>query len=138
MEFIPSTLSLLKAVLSERYNWTDYPNHKKERYYRRVAFSLIELMHRFDQNWRDGTIPKEKVLIVPYPMLKHQFEESMHGLLSFVQHDPSDKLKRTIREVSASQKDRKSQHRYQLSDFFLSETELREECAFFQHHWSPQ
>ena len=136
-EVIPSTLSLLRSVLEKRYAWSDVPHEKRMRYYARITDALIELMARFHHSWSREEIDKERCLIVPYDLLKSDFEGVMTRICDFVGHEPSSTSLKTMYDISQKQKKRESRHRYRLEEFGIESSKLMEKTDFFHSYWQP-
>ena len=127
---IPSTLSLLRSVLQQRFDFARLPKEKQNRYYQRVSNSLIELMLRFHQV--ADTIPNKNLFVLPYRDLKNDFADTMERLAPFLEIDVDITA---IRENSSQQKRYKSKHSYTLSEFGLSAEQIEQQCAFFERYW---
>ena len=130
-EVIPSTLSLLRSVIRQRFPFDDLPKQKQFRYYRRISRALVQLMERFHAVAE--TISAANLLVLPYRQLKDDFSDTMYRLLSFVESDVD--LSEAIRHRAESQKKYKSHHHYDLSEFGLTAAQIREDCAFFDRYW---
>lgn len=137
-EVIPSTLSLLRTVLQERYDWNEISHDKQMRYYSRICDALIELMRRFHQAWEAEKIDRSRCLILPYELLKSDFDGVMNRICSFVGHDLSPSSLQAIHDISMKQKTRQSLHKYRLDDFGLDESGLIEKTSFFHPYWQPE
>ena len=138
MEVIPSTLSLLRTVLQERYDWNGISQEKQMRYYSRICDALIELMRRFHLAWSTDQIDRSRCLILPYELLKSDFDGVMNRLCDFVGHDLSSSSLQIINDISQKQKTRQSHHKYRLDDFGLDESMLVEKTSFFHSYWQPE
>ena len=137
-EVIPSTLSLLRTVLQERYDWNAFSHDKQMRYYSRISDALIELMRRFHQAWEAEHIDRSRCLILPYELLKSDFDGVMNRLCDFVDHELSPSSVQIIYDISQKQKIRQSRHQYRLDDFGLDEAELIDKTSFFHPYWQAE
>ncbi len=124
VESIPSTLSLLRAVLGARFGFDDLSKDHQKRYYRRVARALLELQRRFWEDWEAERFDRKRVFLLEQSQLKEEFKESMSALLSWLEVEPSEKLRKAIEAQEAEQRVFKSRHRYQLEEFGLTRAEL--------------
>lgn len=136
-EVIPSTLSLLRSVLKKRYAWDRFSKAKQFRYYRRITDALIELMARFHRCWSQGGIDKTKCLVVPYGLLKKDFDGVMLRICDLIGEESSRESLEKIHMVAQKQKKRESHHRYRLEEFGLNASELMDKTSFFYPYWQP-
>ena len=85
------------------------------------------LIFRHD-DWVNGRIDKEKVMIVKYDRMMSDFEGLMSDVLKFIEHEPSKELLEEINKTAEEQRNYKSQHKYDLEKFGLTEEKIRKDC----------
>jgi len=125
LETVPSGLSLVTGVLDGRFGFWKLPDSKRELYIERLYQAFLELSMRFHKDYIEGRIPKEKVKIVRYDRMMKDFDGLMGELLPFIEIEPSPELLDTIKKTSEKQNTRKSEHKYSLEQFGLSEERIR-------------
>jgi omega-hydroxy-beta-dihydromenaquinone-9 sulfotransferase len=131
IEMIPSCLSLITGVLEKRFQFSKLPIEIKKRYFQRMSEALLELQRRFVQDWNDQKVHVENIKIIPYTRLLNDFEELFQEIIEFIGHFASSELLEVVRLQAEEQVNYRSQHRYDLSQFYLDETQLREQSKFF-------
>ena len=73
-------------------------------------------------------IDKNKVLIVRFDEMMGDFDGLMNKILQFVDYEPSDEFINDIKETSKKQKEFKSNHKYDLEKFGLTEQQIKKDC----------
>ena len=63
LSVIPSGLSLVTGVLNKRFNFWSLNDEVKNRFIKRLYRALVELLIRFHEDWENGKINKERVLL---------------------------------------------------------------------------
>ena len=81
-------------------------------------------MNRFHEDWTNGKIKKEKVLIVKFDFMMSDFENLMEGILVFLKIEKNSDLARSIKATAKDQRAFKSKHQYDLNRFGLTEKEI--------------
>jgi hypothetical protein len=71
------------------------------------------------------------VYVLRYDRMMSSFGEVMEEVMDFVGHQPSAKLRETIRNQAQAQKAYRSRHKYDLQRFGLDEVRIRSDCDFF-------
>ena len=128
LNVIPSGLSLVTGVLDGVFGFWDLPKEKRQFYIDRLYAALVELQLRFHDDWINGEIDKNKVMIVKYDRMMSNFEDLMDEILTFVGHDASKELLDDIKQTAEKQRNYKSKHKYDLEKFGLSEERIRKDC----------
>ncbi len=129
LNVIPSGLSLVTGVLDGVFGFWSLPKEKRQFYIDRLYKALIELQIRFHDDWVNGKIDKEKVMIVKYDRMMSDFEGLMDDILKFVDHEASEDLIAAIKETGEQQRNYESKHKYNLEKFGLTEEKIRSDCA---------
>ena len=128
LNVIPSGLSLVTGVLDGVFGFWSLPKDKRQFYIDRLYSALVELQLRFHDDWINGRIDKDKVMIVKYDRMMLNFEDLMDEILVFVDHDASKELLDEIKQTAEKQRNYKSKHKYDLEKFGLSEEKIRIDC----------
>ena len=90
--------------------------------------ALIELLNRFHDDWVQGRIDIDKVLIVQFDTMMFNFESLMEEIMNFTGVDSTDELRNNIKSTAENQRRYKSNHTYNLEKFGLTEEKIRKDC----------
>ncbi len=134
---VPSTLSLVTGIASLRLAIWEQPEAVKKRYFERLYHLLVEGVRRFHDDYFQGRIPKDRVLIVRYDRLMQDFETVMDEIFGFTGIEPTAELRAKIVDRAVKQRAYKSEHRYDLAKFGLDEARIRKDCAFMYEAFLP-
>ena len=126
LESIPSTLSLLQAVLHQKFEFQKCSQELQHRYYRRIVMGLIDLYRRF---WMEYQKDDTGIYIMNQYRLKRDFSTTMYALLDWLDVPISNTLKEQIELQHQKNQSFVSQHQYQIQNFGMSSEELRELVA---------
>ena len=129
LNVIPSGLSLVTGVLDGIFGFWNLPVEKRQFYIDRLYNALIELQIRFHDDWVNGRIDKDKVMIVRYDRMMSNFEGLMDDILKFIGHKASEDLLSEINKTAEEQRNYESKHKYNLEKFGLTEEKIRTDCA---------
>lgn len=127
---IPSAMSLVTGVLDKRFGFWSRPPALRRRYLDRLYRALVELLRRFQDDYRTGAIDRQRVLIVPYERMMSDFAGVMADVLAFVEIQPTPALRAEIIRVADAQRAYRSEHHYELVRFGLDAEQIRRDCAF--------
>ncbi len=130
VEVIPSAMSLVTGVLHQVFQFWDLPEDIKRRYCERLYLGLVDLLRKFQEDWVSGAIDRKRVYVVRYDRMMQEFDVVMTEMLHFLEVTPDDKLKAEIATRAAKQRKHKSEHKYDLGKFYLTEEQVRRDCAF--------
>ena len=131
VDVIPSCLSLVTGVLDRRYAFWTMPPEVRDRFIERLYTAFVELLCRFEQDWRSGAIDRTRVFIVRYDRMMEDFDGLMHEVLAFCDLEAAPDQHRAILEQAEAQRSFVSKHSYDLGRFGLSEERIRQDCAAF-------
>ena len=134
---IPSTMSLLTGPLDSAFGFWSKPEAVRQQWFERIYRGLVLLLHRFHEEWENGSIDKSKVFIVRYDRMMEDFEGMMEEMCEFLQHEMTPQLRATIHAKGEKQRAYKSEHQYDLAKFNLDEARIRKDCAFFYETFLP-
>jgi len=129
LQTVPSGLSLVTGVLDGRFGFWNLPEEKRRHFINRLYDAFLDLSMRFHDDYTQGRIPKENVMIVPFPRIMQDFDCLMDEVLAFVEVEPTPELLETIRETAEKQRQFKSKHAYDLAKFGLDEARIRKDYA---------
>lgn len=126
---VPSGLSLVTGVLDQRFGFWNLSAEKRQNYIDRLYNGLLELSITFHDHYVSGAIPEESIKIVLYDRMMGDFDNLMKEILDFIGETPSEKFLDTIKETSYQQRAYKSEHKYDLNKFGLTEEKIRKDYA---------
>ena len=129
LNVIPSGLSLVTGVLDSMFGFWSFPEEKKQHYIKRLYEALVELQIRFHDDWVNGRIDKTKVCIVQFDRMMGDFDGLMDEILPFIEHNPSEDFLNNIKLTADAQRAYKSNHKYDLSKFGITEEQIKKDCA---------
>ena len=129
LSVIPSGLSLVTGVLDKRFGFWNQPEAKRNHFVDRLYHGLVQLLLRFHDDWTSGKIDKSRVLIVQFDRMMTDFDNLMDEVLEFIDHLPSENLKKNIKETATKQRNYQSAHEYDLGKFGLNAEQIKSDCA---------
>jgi hypothetical protein len=128
LSVIPSGLSLVTGVLDKKFGFWSLNENIRKRFIDRLYNALIELLNRFHDDWVQGRIDIDKVLIVQFDTMMFNFESLMEEIMNFTGVDSTDELRNNIKSTAENQRRYKSNHIYNLEKFGLTEEKIRKDC----------
>jgi len=131
IETVPSCLSLLSNVMEKRYKISKLDPKAKQLFYDRIYSALLKVNLKLLHSYISGDIPEKKVLLIKFPTMMANFQESMNRLFGFLEISKSHSLDTAIKATSKSQKKYNSLHKYQLEQFGISEGQIRRDYSEF-------
>ena len=137
VEILPSAMSLVTGVLDKAFGFDKLPEEMKRRFCSRLYGGLVDLMRRFHDDWVGGRIDRSRVYVVRYDRMMREFDVVMSELCAFLEHPIDDALRAEIAERAAKQRAYKSDHKYDLARYYLTEEQIRQDCAFFYETFLP-
>ena len=129
LSVIPSGLSLVTGVLDKKFDFWKKPEEKRNHFINRLYEGLVQLLLRFHSDWTNEKIDKSRVMIVPFDRMMTDFDHLMSEIIEFIDHPSSDSLKKDILETAEKQRKFKSEHKYDLEKFGLSEQQIIKDCT---------
>jgi hypothetical protein len=126
---VPSGLSLVTGVLDNRFGFWSLSDEMQRRYIDRLYNGLLELSITFHDDFISGAIPKENIMIVQYDRMMGDFKNLMDDIFEFIGESASESLIKVINDTAEKQKAYKSEHKYDLEKFGLSEEKIRKDYA---------
>ena len=128
LSVIPSGLSLVTGVLDKKFGFWSLDSDVKQRFINRLYLALVELLKRFQQDWTNDKIDKEKVMVIRFDVMMNDFESLMDEILDFIDIEKNDELIRIIQETGEKQRGYQSGHQYDLEKFGLTESQIKNDC----------
>lgn len=128
---IPSSMSLVIGVLDRAFGFWSLPEAVRKRWLDRLYVGWILLLQRFHDDWVSGKIDRKRVYVVRYDRMMQDLEGVMQEMCTFLEHPMTPELRATIAATADEQRSYKSEHRYDLAKFGLSEAQIRRDCAFY-------
>jgi hypothetical protein len=95
------------------------------------------LFQRFHDDWTSGAIDKSRVFIVRYDQMMSNFDGTMEHMCKFLGREMTPDLRGRIKKIADKQRSYKSEHRYNLEKYGLTEERIRKDCAFFYDTFLP-
>ncbi len=128
---VPSGLSLVTGVLDGAFGFWKMPEEKRDHYIKRLYGAFLELSMRFQRDWESGKIDRSKVKVVTFDRLMQDFDTLMIETVEFLGEKMSPELEAEIRKTAEKQRAFKSEHKYNLEKFNLTEEQIRKDYADF-------
>lgn len=135
-EVIPSYLSLLHKSIDFRWGLAKIPDRILARYNERRYQAAIALYRYFYDLRKNGEIPEDRVLVMPYPLLLSDLRGAFEKIVDFTGIAVSDELREIVSRQAAQQKDYRRRHEvYDLARFGLSRERISRDFAFvYEEH----
>jgi hypothetical protein len=130
-------MSLVAGVLDRAFGFWSKPEQIRQRWLDRMYQGWIMLFRRFHDDWTSGAIDKERVYVVRYDRMMADFDGMMEEVCEFLGHEMTPELRAIVKAKADKQRSYKSDHKYNLEKFGLSEARIREDCAFFYQTFLP-
>ncbi len=137
LEVIPSSMSLVIGVLDRAFGFWKKPEEVRQRWLDRMYKAWLMLFRRFHDDWTSGAIDQSRVYVVRYDRMMADFDGMMDEMCKFLGHEMTPELKAKIKKLADKQRSYKSDHKYNLKKFGLSEDKIRQDCAFFYDTFLP-
>tara|TARA_B100000131_G_scaffold270506_1_gene270383 strand:- start:622 stop:1716 length:1095 start_codon:yes stop_codon:yes gene_type:complete len=128
LSVIPSGLSLVTGVLDKKFGFWNLPKSKRNHFINNLYNGLVQLLIRFEKDWSNNKIDRTKVKLIPFDRMMNDFDNLMLEIADFVDHKVSDELKINITKTAQKQKQFKSEHKYDLNKFGLTEKKILNDC----------
>jgi len=129
LSVIPSGLSLVTGVLDKKFGFWKQPEEKRNHFINNLYTGLVQLLLRFHEDWTSGRIDTSRVYIVHFDRIMTDFDHLMDEILEFIDHVPSESLRKDIVETSNKQRNFQSEHKYDLEKFGLTIEQIKTDCS---------
>lgn len=128
---VPSGLSLVTGVLDGAFGFWKLPEEKRNHFIGRVYKALHTLTMRFVQHYNENPDLKKNVKIVTFDRMMNDFDTLMPEIVNFVGTDLTPELSGIIKKTAEKQRAYKSEHKYDLDKYGLTEEQIRKDYAPF-------
>lgn len=137
VDVIPSTLSLVTGPLDKAFGFWKKPAEERQRFLDRLYVALVKILERFHEEWTQGLIDKDRVYFVRYDRMMDDFETVVAEMCEFLGHDLTPALQAEAARIGAKQRAYKSEHKYDLTKYGLTEERIRSDCKFLYDTFMP-
>jgi hypothetical protein len=138
LAIVPSGMSLVTGVLDGAFGFWKLPEEKRTNFLNRLYKGFLQLSMRFHRDWVSGAIDRSKVKIVTYDRMMQNFDTLMGEIVEFVGADMTPELEAEIKKTADKQRAFKSEHKYDLAKFGLTEEQIRKDYAEFYKTFLPE
>jgi len=128
---VPSGLSLVTGVLDGMLGFWKLPEEKRNRFIGQLYKLLHILTMRFVKMYNENPELKKNIKIVNYDRLMTDFDTLMPEIVEFVGTAMTPELSETIKKTAEKQRAFKSEHKYGLEKYGLTEEQIRKDYAPF-------
>lgn len=132
LQTIPSTLSLELDIQKHLNNLDEYPEIKKEYYINRLYETSLIYYRAFHSV---VTKHHEKLYVITHRRMKEDFNGTMKEICDFCSLELTEQRKEKILTQHKKQKEFKSEHRYNIKEFGLSEEKIRKDFGFVYENY---
>ena len=134
---VPSFLSLLHNSIRLRWGIDNIPSQVLNRYTKRRYQAIIDLYRYFYDLKKDGEIPPDRVMILPYDLIVTNLNRAFQEIVDFTGLEVSDKLRRHVKERSKTQRDYQRKHQVMdLAHFGLTKEMIKKDFSFVFEEYS--
>lgn len=131
VETIPSGMSLLSGALENAFDiWNKTTKAQQEHWLDNLYRASTAMFESFHEAYTGGEIPEKNLLIVRYPDLIQNLEQTIKEVLSFIEVDAPQEFLDEVREQSSKQKKHSSKHGYSPEQYGLTAEQIREDLDF--------
>lgn len=130
LDTIPSTMSLVTGPLDKAFGFWKKPAAERDKFLRRLYNGQIKILERFHDDWTHGRIDPNRVYFVRYDRMMAEFENVVAEMCAFLEHDLSPAMLAEVQKIGAQQRSYKSEHKYDLTKYGLTEEQIRTDCKF--------
>jgi omega-hydroxy-beta-dihydromenaquinone-9 sulfotransferase len=134
---IPSSMSLVIGVVDKAFGFWAKPEAERKRWLDRMYQAWIMLFQRFHDDWVSGAIDRDRVFIVRYDQMMSNFDGTMDRMCRFLGREMTPDLQARINKIADKQRAYKSEHKYDLAKYGLTEEQIRRDCAFYYDTFLP-
>ncbi|MBN2719405.1 MAG: sulfotransferase [Deltaproteobacteria bacterium] len=128
---VPSGLSLVTGVLDGIFGFWSLPEEKRAHFIGRLYTALLSLTLRFVKLYSEDPSLQKKVKIVTFDRMMTDFDRLMPEIVEFIGNEMTPELSETIKKTAEKQRAYKSDHKYDLAKYGLTEEQIRKDYAPF-------
>lgn len=130
-ETIPSHFSLNWNLFDRMWGLENIPAERLARYFQRKYLYNLEIYRYFYELQKNGEIPQEQFMVLPYEQLCSNLAEAFDKVVTFTGIEISQELRRAIDLQIEKQKSYQRKHKVMdLDKFGLSREKIGEDLAF--------
>jgi omega-hydroxy-beta-dihydromenaquinone-9 sulfotransferase len=137
LSVIPSSMSLVIGVVDKAFGFWSKPEAVRQQWLDRIYKAWVMLFRRFHDDWTSGAIDHKRVFIVRYDQMMSNFDGTMEDMCRFLEHEMTPDLRAKIKKIADKQRAYKSEHKYDLAKYGLTEEQIRKDCKFFYDTFLP-
>jgi hypothetical protein len=137
LSVIPSSMSLVIGVVDKAFGFWAKPEAERKLWLDRMYNAWVMLLKRFHEDWTSGAIDQRRVFVVRYDQMMVNFDGTMDAMCKFLGHEMTPDLATRIKKVADKQRAYKSEHKYDLAKYGLTEEQIRKDCKFFYDTFLP-
>ena len=128
---VPSFLSLLHNSMEFRWGVDKIKPQVLNRYYQRRYQDMIALYRYFYDLQQAGTLPEERVLLLPYEILRKDLETAFSDIARFSGLEVSNELRQAVARRAKGQQRYQRRHQVmELPHFGLSHEQISQDFKF--------
>ncbi|MBN2758316.1 MAG: sulfotransferase [Bacteroidales bacterium] len=136
VEVIPSSMSLTRNVLQNLYDFDKLDDDIKNNYYNNLYSASIIFYKSLHNTIQKAKNNADSILLIQYKNLKTDFSNEFNRLIDFLEINLSDEFRKKIISQESKQKEYKSQHKYSLEEFGLSEQKIITDFNFIYENYN--
>lgn len=128
---VPSFLSLLHASIDHQWGLSNIPTAQLMRYNQRRYRAMVALYRYFYDLQQNKEIPENRVLVLPYSLLRNHLTVAIDKIVAFTGMPVSEHWHQTLIREAENQKHYQRQHQVKaLEDFGITPAQIAEDFKF--------
>lgn len=128
---VPSFLSLLHNSIEFRWGLSKIPKTVLDRYNRRRYQAIIDLYKYFHDLQTQGEIPTDRVMVLPYELLRNDLESAFNQIIDFTGIRVNNSLRASVSKRATAQRQYQRKHKVKdLAEFGLNHEQISKDFAF--------
>jgi hypothetical protein len=128
---VPSFLSLLHNSIKFRWGIDAVSPELLQRYNEHRLQGMVDLYRYFYELETNGELPGDRVMVLPYELLRRDLETAFARIEAFTGLEVSKEQRQAVAERSQRQQEYQRRHQVMaLADFGLSHERISREFAF--------
>lgn len=136
-ETLPSVFSLVYTFLNEYKFFDKLSPSEFKRFFEYRYQAGRDLYKYFHDLWNKGKVDKDRIMIIPYTLLREDLMGVYKDILAFTGIKPGKRLEKAAEIQSKKQSGYKRKHRVKkLEEFGIDENRIKDDFAFyFQNYY---
>lgn len=128
---VPSFLSLLHNSIKFRWGLSNIPKAVLDRYNQRRYQAVIDLYRYFNDLQTQGELPNDRVMVLPYDLLRNNLEDAFKRVIDFTGIKVSSTLQEAVTKRATEQQHyQRKHHVMDLAEFGLNQDQINKDFAF--------